>query len=295
MSDLHLILQSGIIQLIIVCVAFFAIALCFLRSKLDEKNRSIHLLYISGILSFLIIELLSYICVKSDADGKTITSYVSFAATLSSLILSIVAIIYSIVTNNKGDNVYAKIEQGVGDLRNSAGEISSITDTLYDKLSTFERHLNQIENLSEDTNLAVREMKEMKSSPAIRKFTKDGQQFTIDEVLNQMVQAGSVYGNAALLACCYANNNNKTFDSNAVFKSESEYFYGYLVCVSTLLFIDINIEGLTVRVNSIHPNLEDYVKQFFKDKSADNIELVKSIQNYFGIFNDEFWKAENNN
>lgn len=295
MSDLHLILQSGIIQLIIVCISFFAIALCFLRSKLDEKNRTIHLLYISGILSFLIIELLSYICVKSDADGKTITSYVSFAATLSSLILSIVAIIYSIVTNNKGDNVYAKIEQGVGDLRKSAGEISSITDTLYDKLSTFERHLNQIENLSEDTNLAVKEMKEMKSAADGRQFTKDGQQVTIDEVLHQMAQVGSVYGNAALLACCYAKKSNKTFDTNAVFKTESEYFYGYLVSVSTLLFIDINFEGLTVKVNSIHPKLEDYLKQFFKDRSAENIELVKSIQNYFGIFNDEFWKADNNN
>ena len=295
MSDLHLILQSGIIQLLIVCVAFIAIALCFLRSKLDDKNRTIHLLYISGILSFLIIELLSYICVKCDADGKTITSFVSFAATLSSLILSIVAIIYSIVTNNKGDNVYAKIEKGVGDLRNSAGEISSITDTLYDKLSTFERYLNQIEHLSEDTNSAVKAIKEMKSSADGRQFTVDGQQVPIDDVLRQMVHVGSVYGNAALLACCYAKKTDKTFDSNAVFKTESEYFYGYIVSVSTLLFIDINFEGSTVRVNSIHPNMENYLKQFFKDRSADNIELVKSIQNYFGISNDEFWKAENNN
>lgn len=292
MSDLHLILQSGIIQLIIVCVAFFAIALCFLRSKLDEKNQTIHLLYISGILTFLIIELLSYICVKSDADGKTITSYVSFAATLSSLILSIVAIIYSIVTNNKGDNVYAKIEQGVGDLRNSAGEISSITDTLYDKLSTFERYLNQIEHLSEDTNSTV---KEMKSSAAGHKFTDDGQQVSIDEVLHQMVQVGSIYGNAALLACCYAYKADKPFDINTVFKTDSEYIYGYLICASTLLFVDINIEGTTVRVKKINPNMEDYLKQFFKDKSAENIELIKTIQRHFGTINDVFWMADNNN
>ena len=292
MSDLHLILQSGIIQLIIVCVAFFAIALCFLRSKLDEKNRTIHLLYISGILSFLIVELLSYICVKSDADGKTITSYVSFAATWSSLILSIVAIIYSIVTNNKGENVYAKIEQSVGDLSNSAGKISSVTDTLYDKLSIFESYLNQIEHLSEDTNSAV---KEMKSSAAGSKFTEDGSKVSRDEVLHQMIQVGSIYGNAALLACCYAHKKNTTFDLNAVFKTETEYFYGYLVSVSTLLFINFNIDGSTVRVNSLNPNMENYIKQFFWDNPADNIELVKSVQKYFGIVDDVFWKAENNN
>ena len=74
-----------------------------------------------------------------------------------------------------------------------------------------------------------------------------------------------------------------------------EYFYGYLVSVSTLLFIDFNIEGSTVRVNSLNPNMENYIKQFFRDKPADNIELVKSIQRYFGIVDDVFWMAENNN
>lgn len=291
MSNLQLILQSGIIQLVIVCVAIFAISLCFLRSKFDEKNKTIHLLYISGILSFLIVELLSYICVKSDTDGKTITSYVAFASTLSSLILSVVAIIYTIVTNKKGDGVYVKIENSVDKLMATSDKLDSVSAIISSSLTNFQGSLSHIEKISKDTNQAV---KEMSSTVSINNFNEDGGNVSLDDVLAQIIKVGSAFGNLALLACCYSYRTKKDFDLNVVCKNAVEYSYGYLVSVSTLLFITININGLNVKVNNVDSKLEDFLKKFFMIQSADIIEMVREIQIYFGI-TDEFWKAASNN
>lgn len=63
--------------------------------------------YISGLLIFIIIELITYVCVNNDNTDQ-IVGYISFASTISSLFLSVVAIIYAIVSNNQGEAQYQR-------------------------------------------------------------------------------------------------------------------------------------------------------------------------------------------
>lgn len=63
--------------------------------------------YISGLLIFIIIELITYVCVNNNNTDQ-IVDYISFASTISSLFLSVVAIIYAIVSNNQGEAQYQK-------------------------------------------------------------------------------------------------------------------------------------------------------------------------------------------
>ena len=91
------ILNSGILKLVVLLLAIIAIVFLFLKYRKDEEPPKIHIYYISGLCIFIIIELVTYICVNND-NATDIVSYISFASTLSSLFLSVVAIIYAIVS-----------------------------------------------------------------------------------------------------------------------------------------------------------------------------------------------------
>lgn len=65
MNNFQLLLQSGLLQLFVMGVALIAIVALFLKSKIDENSYKLHLLYVSGILVFVIIELVSYICINT--------------------------------------------------------------------------------------------------------------------------------------------------------------------------------------------------------------------------------------
>ena len=103
----EIVFNTQTVQLIcmLVCVA---VVVCFyirqysrgadIQDK-DGKLQMLHTFYISGILVFIIVELVTGLCM-GNAHHSDILSYVSFAATLSSLIMSVVAIIFTIVTSN---------------------------------------------------------------------------------------------------------------------------------------------------------------------------------------------------
>ena len=93
------IINSDILKLFVVILAVVAIVFMFLKFRSnDVGNRKIHIYYISGLRVFVILELITYICVNND-NATDIVSYISFASTLSSLLLSVVAIIYAIIYN----------------------------------------------------------------------------------------------------------------------------------------------------------------------------------------------------
>ena len=101
------ILNSDILKLFVVLLAIIAIVFLFLKYRKDDERPKIHMYYISGLCIFIILELVTYICVNND-NATDIVSYISFASTISSLFLSVVAIIYAIVSNNKGEAQYQK-------------------------------------------------------------------------------------------------------------------------------------------------------------------------------------------
>lgn len=287
MEVLKILIGSGIFQLLIVCISIITIVFCFLRTKIDYRNRKVHLFYISGILTFLIIELLSFICVSNDPDGESIFSYISFASTLSSLILSIIAIIFTIVSNNKGSDVFAKIDGRARDIQQAGESVAIAAKNISSQLLRFERRLEHLEDIASDTHDKVIGMNNTASYNHL-----NIQNFTKTEVLNQMVRAGSIIGNGALLACCYAKN--REFDLKIMFSGSQDYVYGYLVAFSTIMFIDISIKGSMVYVSNVEEQLEDLVKDFFANNpSDDNIKFLEHIQNYFRI-SDPFWKGGNN-
>lgn len=288
MNNFQLLLQSGLLQLFVMGVALIAIVALFLKSKIDENSYKLHLLYVSGILVFVIIELVSYICIGNGENSDSIVSYVSFASTLSSLILSVVAIIYTIVSNQKGNEVFHKISDKAEAINGVSDRLCKIVDNLDNKLNRFENELHVIHDITNDTNDAIKGI----SNAAASNGLSEGS-LSIDDVLSQLIQTGSVLGNAALLACCYSFKKCKGLDLKVLFENNEEYVYGYIIVVSCLSFITVEIKDNIVSVSYVYEKLEEQLKQFFAKADPDNAKFIKQLQDHYGII-DEFWKPEDN-
>ena len=134
-------------NLLSILVAIVAIVFIGLKYGTSLKDKRLHLGYICGICIFLIVELATYICIQSDHSVE-IVSYISFASTLSSLILSVVAIIYAIVSNNKGEVQYGKIDTASSKITDSVSEFSKKSEELTQGLSDVLTKLDEVKNIS---------------------------------------------------------------------------------------------------------------------------------------------------
>ena len=127
--------NSDILKLIAVLLAIVVIVFLFLKYKSPEQNSKVHLYYISGLGVFIILELVTYICINND-NTTEIVNYISFASTLSSLLLSVVAIIYAIVSNNKGDVQYLKIDNASDRISMSVEKFSLMSEKLTENVNS---------------------------------------------------------------------------------------------------------------------------------------------------------------
>ena len=242
---------SPTFNLLSILVAIIAIVFIGLKYGASLKDKRLHLGYICGICIFLIVELATYICIQSDHSVE-IVSYISFASTLSSLILSVVAIIYAIVSNNKGEVQYGKIDTASSKITDSLSEFSKKSEELTQGLSDVLDRLSEVRSISIETREQVSRMnsdefrnpKDSHSNIAqnlpqsstnpdnandekpesaehddeeiIEKINKASQD-TIDRVAFNFVNAGSFIGNLALLACIYSHDTNKPFNASDIF------------------------------------------------------------------------------
>ena len=104
------------IQLLIVLGAIVAVAWLVMmylnrQGAGTDKKSNIHVYYLVGIGSLLLIELVTYILTREESASSAIFEKISFASTISSILLSVIAIIYSIVSGSNGANLYVKTEE----------------------------------------------------------------------------------------------------------------------------------------------------------------------------------------
>lgn len=95
------------------------------------------------------------------------------------------------------------------------------------------------------------------------------------------------------MACCYSFKKHKGLDLKELFENNEEYVYGYIIVVSCLSFITVDIKDNIVTVSYVYEKLEEQLKQFFAKADPENANFLKKLQDNYGI-NDEFWKPEDN-
>ena len=281
MEDL---LNSDLLKLFVVLLAIIAIVFLFLKFRKDDEHPKTHMYYISGLCIFIVLELVTYICVNND-NATEIVSYISFASTISSLFLSVVAIIYAIVSNNKGEAQYQKIDRASDRISNSVDMFSVLSEGLSGNINSILAKLDEIKIISNETKNAISNASQ--PNPNVLKGS-----INISELFENYIKYGSYSGNLALLACCYSYEKNKPFNTLDAFGTNSSYSYGYIIASSVFGIISTHAYNDFVTVNGINFNnmkdllkkqIDEYISLSAPENKEYNVTVYENIKRFFGV------------
>lgn len=248
------------------------------ESDSDVKLRVVNTFYISGILLFIIIELVTAICM-GNSHHADILSFVSFASTISSLVMSVVAIIFTIVYHNSGEGHYLKLDatsdkvQGAltvfetkaSDLDKSVDRFQSVSDDLAEKMGSI---MDEIRDLKDKTDkLHNKTDKLLENDHASQEGGKEANKVD-DKVVSRFVEAGSFSGNLALYACALARETGRHFSVKEIAYSEKDsvYQFGYLIASASLGIVNgrLNFKE-SCTITDVYPRLKELLIKALKD------------------------------
>lgn len=265
-------INSGILTLSVVLLAIVAIIFLFLKYRQNDEKGKVHIYYISGLLIFIIIELITYVCVNNNNTDQ-IVGYISL------LFLSVVAIIYAIVSNNQGEAQYQKIDGASDRISISVDKFSLMSESLSGSIDSILSKLDEIKVISSETKNAV-------SQNSQKRIDSDSAPVEIDEkdhklmqmLVKRYVNVGSFYGNIVLLACILSNETKLRFKTSDIIPGSSDYLYGYIIASTALGVVTTHVDDNYIIVDSVSPFL---LKEMLLKDIKEYIEKSESGQKEF--------------
>ena len=208
-----------------------------------------------------------------------IVDYISFASTISSLFLSVVAIIYAIVSNNQGEAQYQKIDGASDRISISVDKFSLMSESLSGSIDSILSKLDEIKVISSETKNAV-------SQNSQKRIDSDSAPVEIDEkdhklmqmLVKRYVNVGSFYGNIVLLACILSNETKLRFKTSDIIPGSSDYLYGYIIASTALGVVTTHVDDNYIIVDSVSPFL---LKEMLLKDIKEYIEKSESGQKEF--------------
>lgn len=279
------------------------------------KKPSIHLYYLIGIGSLLLIELVTYILTGVGDVSRVIFDQISFASTISSILLSVIAIIYSIVSGSNGANLYVKTEEvskqigetlsGLKELSTTVEKLEKIPDDIEKHLRELKEQMQRMEKMSERTSQQL----DQEVAPRIESMaanfdawaskggshagTKDFEHLGEEReaIFRSYISRGSFLGGLILLGCCYAKEMEKEMDfeeiCNILWGIQDlrvvGYLEAYVTASSVLGVLDVEQTEAKLKVKWIYKSETfDLKKELSKDLEKTIESLPKESKDSWG-------------
>lgn len=153
-------INSDFVKLLSILLAIVALFYIGVKNKpTNGMSKNIHVWYICGISTFVIVELITFIVV-GNADAQNIMDNISFASTLSSLILSVLAIFITVLSGESMNKLRDSLI-GLGSIPNDVKQainetIDKMQKSTEDLDTATEANNKNLEKLNEffDTKIA---------------------------------------------------------------------------------------------------------------------------------------------
>mgnify|MGYP001666652968 FL=1 len=306
-------MERNVIIIMIVCatlIAIIAIICDFLSNKkiqtstenlLTQKIIKLHRNYIVGFLSFAVITIIS---AKYGGPNNNIFDYLSFGSTITSLVLSVLAIFVTVQSSSDLYKQFTRIDNATETITT----ISKQLDGTLDKITDVEKNLtltsntitNQIDSIISRVDEKLKERMqetEHKLSEQINSLnisTVSGKEQNSEEALDFVSKLKTYYLNSisatgalAIYACILSKDYNKEFILPDLLKGNELYAYGFLVSTISSGLLNAKIEenykiscsGSKYTQEEIINILKNQVVKF----GQDFLNQINTINRYFGI------------
>ncbi|MBF1380064.1 MAG: hypothetical protein HXN13_00550 [Porphyromonadaceae bacterium] len=277
------------------------------KCKESEAKSNVHIYYLVGIGSLLIIELVTYILTGVGEVSRVILDQISFASTISSILLSVIAIIYSIVSGSNGANLYVKTEEvskqigetlsDLRDLSTTVEKLEKIPDDIEKHLRELKEQMQRMEEISKQTSQQLNQEVTPKIDRLLSKEVgglvnggdssgardlKDPSKER-ETIFRHYISQSSFYGGLVLLGCCYAGKKKGKIDlkemTSKILGEESIsilwYLLGYAIASSALGILDVEFEM---------EKMELQVKEVY---NVEGFDLEKELLNFLNEIIDD--------
>ncbi len=259
-------------------------------SLLSKKIIKVHRNYIAGFLGFAIIMLLT---AQYGGPNNEIFNYLSFGSTITSLVLSILAIFVTVQSSsdlykqftridnatdtiNKVSNQIEKTLNGMSEsekqLKETSNEISSQMDEIVARID--ERIKVRVQETEHKLSEQIGLMKEQTIS---RNDAATEQTTDINVFVQNLKKSflNSISGTGALLVyvCCLSSEKNKEFLISDLLRVNEQYAYGFLISTLSIGLVSATVDDkLKVKCfkseitrEAIVSKLQEMVQRFGQD------------------------------
>lgn len=272
---------------------------------MSKKIIKIHRNYIAGFLGFAVIMLVTY---KYGGPQNAIFTYLSFGSTITSMVLSILAIFVTVQSSSDMYKQFTRIDNATDTIKNASNQIEGTLDALRkaenDLQTTSNNISSQLDNIVEQIdNRILARMKETEgnlsklmsesrsaSSKTIDNSTQPDPQ-NIVEFKKFFINRTSAIGLLSIYACALSKEKNKMFELSNLFKESPEYTFGFLLAsLSTRLVKFTNDENnneITCQESIFSSTeLQEKIAEFhnkLKQGKESYMKILSRINEFFGV------------
>ncbi len=271
--------------------------------RLSKKVVKLHRNYIAGILGFAIIMLLT---AKFGGPNNAIFEYLSFGSTITSLVLSILAIFVTVQSSSDLYKQFARIDNATDTINSVSeqieGTLSEIQKVEKDLSKVSQNISSQMENIVERIDEKIRTHIKASEDNLTKIFNAqrnnndpvnnniDTQTENQEQYIQNFIQITSANGLLILYACALSKEKHKIFEISDLFQGNEAYTFGFMIAsISAGLVIfthDDSNNQITVQNNYIEKEeLYEEIKNRIQYQQLDGnyIDQVNNINSYFDV------------
>lgn len=233
-----------------------------------EEKYKIHAFYIIGILLSIIIGLIAV--EWSKVDG--LIEYITFALTLSSLILAILAIVYSIVSNTSLGKVLQNLHISSNFLKNTSKEIDESNKILLEEIKRIPQAIESVDKNVITTRTMIEELS-LASLPNQEKGQKEVSTNLTKEIVVNFLSGSSIRGLESLFCVVLSHKTNTAFQYKDIcdeiegLKDAYDYLFAYFISATAFGLLSYTFDGkYRYIINDVHKTLIEATESQLMEK-----------------------------
>jgi len=309
-------MNTTVIIIMIVCATIIALVAIICDHLFERKSSEvsenlmskkiikIHRNYIAGFLGFAIIMLLT---AQYGGPNNAIFEYLSFGSTITSLVLSILAIFVTVQSSSDLYKQFTRIDNATDTFKNvstqidgtlvalkttesnlqeTAKTISSQLDNIVEQIDDrFRTHMKETED-----NISKQFVASMNNTSTINEQDVIQNQEAIDNLKRYFISITSANGLLILYACTLSIEQKKMFELSNIFKGNEAYTFGFLIASISTAIVQFTNDATNNQItcqsslfssSELYEAIKDRIRQ--QQFGVDYFERINNINTYFGI------------
>lgn len=274
------------------------------ENLMSKKIVKIHRNYIAGFLGFAIIMLLT---AQYGGPDNAIFEYLSFGSTITSLVLSILAIFVTVQSSSDLYKQFTRIDNATDTIKNvstqidgtlvalkttesnlqeTAKTISSQLDNIVEQIDDrFRTHMKETED-----NISKQFVASMNNTSTINEQDVIQNQEANDKLKRNFISITSANGLLILYACTLSIEQKKMFELSNLFKGNEAYTFGFLIASISTAIVQFTNDATNNQItcqsslfssSELYEAIKDRIRQ--QQFGVDYFERINNINTYFGI------------